>query len=94
MASSFSGRLFATFLGIPYAQSPVGPLRFARPKYLDLNKNTTDTVQEATKIPPKCPQYDEQNDRVVGHENCLNLNIYVPCMCFLPLYIYSNYLLI
>jgi len=47
-----------TFLGIPYAQPPVGDLRFAAPKALS---NEPSRVIRATKYGPVCPQEPSVN---------------------------------
>ncbi|OAF66512.1 hypothetical protein A3Q56_05759 [Intoshia linei] len=64
------------FLGIPYAQPPVGNLRFRLPKWTDLPIN-------ATSYKPDCPQirmgklkYLQKDDYI--SEDCLYLNIFAP----------------
>lgn len=72
---SHSGqKYFAQFLGVPYAEKPLGALRFSPPKPLLSSWNGT--VRDATKEPPKCLQLDETTGDVVGSEDCLVLNIY------------------
>ena len=73
---SYYGRFYAQFLGIPYAQPPIGPLRFARPVPWT-SQNKSDTFN-ATEIPNKCPQYDDNKEVVLGSEDCLTVNVYVP----------------
>ncbi|GBM25434.1 Acetylcholinesterase-1 [Araneus ventricosus] len=67
------------FLGIPFAEPPVGNLRFQKPKPV---KPWTETL-EATKMPPACIQYTSYPfpwvDTLPGKsEDCLYLNIYTP----------------
>ncbi|GIY55997.1 acetylcholinesterase-1 [Caerostris darwini] len=67
------------FLGIPFAQPPVGDLRFKKPKPV---QPWTDTLQ-ATEQSPACIQYTEYPfpwyDSMPGKsEDCLYLNIYTP----------------
>ena len=73
---SYYGRFYAQFLGIPYAQPPIGPLRFARPvPWTSQDKSHTFNT---TEIPNKCPQYDDNKEVVLGSEDCLTVNVYVP----------------
>ncbi|ORY92403.1 Alpha/Beta hydrolase protein [Leucosporidium creatinivorum] len=58
--------------GIPYAQQPIGELRFASPQPLALTNDTT--VQSKIVFGPRCGQYVNG----VLSEECLNLNIYRP----------------
>lgn len=52
-----------SFLAIPYAQPPVGPLRFAAPE----SYNTTyDGVLRATSRAPNCPQFTTGGELVEG----------------------------
>ncbi|XP_015121789.1 venom carboxylesterase-6 [Diachasma alloeum] len=75
---SQNGRKFMAFEGIPYAQPPVGELRFRPPQ--KLSPWTGDMVALKTGAP--CLQYQHtplnQKERIVGSEDCLYLNIYKP----------------
>ncbi|XP_037951686.1 pyrethroid hydrolase Ces2a [Teleopsis dalmanni] len=72
------------FLGVPYAQPPIGDLRFASPKP---HRGWNWTLQ-AKSLKPICPQltntiYDETADSAFARpaqmsEDCLYLNIWVP----------------
>ena len=57
------------FLGIPYAIPPLGPLRFARPKSLDVSFAGT---RKATEYGFSCYQYSNPNFTL--SEDCLTLN--------------------
>ncbi|MET0341961.1 MAG: carboxylesterase family protein [Polyangiales bacterium] len=64
-----------TFLGIPYAQAPVGKLRFAAPE----PALAWDGVKQAVAHGPSCPQ----NPGALSapgpqSEDCLSLNVYAP----------------
>ncbi|KAF9927637.1 hypothetical protein FBU30_003013 [Linnemannia zychae] len=75
------------FLGIRYAQPPVGKLRFREPKKYVAHGSR---VQEATKYGSVCPQQagsDAQarlgtilTNQVLEHEDCLYLNVYTPSL--------------
>lgn len=56
------------FLGIPYAQPPLGPLRFAWPKSLD---TAFTGPRDATEYGFSCMQYGSNFNL---SEDCLNLN--------------------
>ncbi|XP_053988368.1 carboxylic ester hydrolase-like [Hylaeus volcanicus] len=74
---SHYGRKYKAFEGIPYAQPPLGKLRFQPPK--PVQKWTQDLP--ATKKGSECTQYhmlQKNGDKVSGCEDCLYLNIYVP----------------
>uniref|UniRef100_A0A182R0P7 Carboxylesterase type B domain-containing protein n=1 Tax=Anopheles farauti TaxID=69004 RepID=A0A182R0P7_9DIPT len=65
-----------SFRGIHYAEPPIGQNRFARPQYRHLSGDIN-----ATRNGPPCPQPEPSNPyRVVGHEDCLLLNIFTPQM--------------
>lgn len=75
----------AAFLGIPYAQSPVGKLRWQLPKKI----SNYGYRLNATRMGAVCPQF--QNGQFVGQENCLNLNIYRPkANHLLPVLVYIH----
>ncbi|WP_322904270.1 carboxylesterase family protein [Paenibacillus sp. SGZ-1009] len=62
-----------TWLGIPYAKPPVGELRWRAPQ---TPTATPAQTIAATTLPQICTQL--VNDKVVGSEDCLYLNIYRP----------------
>ncbi|XP_048379648.2 uncharacterized protein LOC125448388 isoform X2 [Stegostoma tigrinum] len=68
----WDNRSVECYLGIPYAAPPVNLLRF-QPPQPHLGWNNT---LNATEFGPMCPQ---ELDQVAGNEDCLKLNIYVPC---------------
>ncbi|ORX80468.1 alpha/beta-hydrolase, partial [Basidiobolus meristosporus CBS 931.73] len=72
------------FLNIPYAQAPVGELRWKKPQKLQLGATE---LFDATKTGPSCPQpkaliatFPGISDFVPDQDedNCLNLNIWTP----------------
>nr|WCC58154.1 carboxylesterase [Pharsalia antennata] len=77
---SVSGRKFYAFEGVPYAKPPVGVNRFEEPLPIDPWNGTwmANTVH-------KCLQYrhlsgSDNEDPVIGLEDCLYLNIYTPSL--------------
>lgn len=73
------------FLGVPYAQAPVGKLRFAPPRALE--EHAAGRRLNATTHGPNCyqPQHIKEllsnlldHDDTEMSEDCLTLNIYVP----------------
>ncbi|XP_057380572.1 carboxylic ester hydrolase-like [Daphnia carinata] len=70
---SASGRKFNAFRGIPYAQPPVGDLRFRDPIPA---KPWTAILLDATKEGPACIQADLTTKALAGQEDCLVLNVY------------------
>lgn len=62
------------FYGIPYAQPPVGDLRWADP----LAPQPWDGVRDAAKMGPGCTQYGVGMPVFNADEDCLTLNIWVP----------------
>lgn len=92
------------FLGIPYAQPPVGKLRFREPTpYVPTDESK---VQDATKYGNVCPQQvgnDVQarlgtilTNQVSENEDCLYLNVYTPSLkagstqALLPVIVYIH----
>lgn len=68
-----SGKVADTFLGIPYAAAPVGPLRFAPPQ----RHHGWNSTYQAVQYKPPCPQLPIQRG-VIYIEDCLYLNIWTP----------------
>ncbi|XP_054259144.1 esterase FE4-like isoform X2 [Macrosteles quadrilineatus] len=74
-ATSFRKKKYFSFQGIPYAQPPVGNLRFKDPVPVTSWDGVRDTLKEA----PLCPQKHVILRRSLGEEdNCLALNVYTP----------------
>ncbi|CAK9812183.1 Venom carboxylesterase-6 [Anthophora quadrimaculata] len=73
------GKKYQAFEGVPYAEPPVGKLRFQPPKPVQSWGGNL----SATKKGSICTQYLMKEmaingDRVVGCEDCLYINIYAP----------------
>ncbi|VDN51634.1 unnamed protein product [Dracunculus medinensis] len=84
-AFSANGRLVTEFLGIPFAEPPVGELRFRKPK----PKAPWRKLFNATTLPNSCVQSLDSyfgdfdgatmwNSNVPSSEDCLYLNIFIP----------------
>lgn len=69
---SRSGKVFDAFNGIPYAEAPVGDLRFRNP----VPKKAWDKILHADHERCECPQLE--NGVVRGCEDCLHLSVYSP----------------
>ena len=77
-----SDKTFASFTSIPYAEPPIGKLRFKDP----VAKSSWNHILDATKAPPICAQLSPKNtpnqlqdpEQLLGTEDCLVLNVYVP----------------
>ncbi|XP_046414131.1 esterase E4-like isoform X1 [Neodiprion fabricii] len=69
------GRKVSAFLGIPYAQPPVGNKRFANP----VPAGGWEGIRNATADGNFCPQISG-TDHITffGDEDCLNLNVFTP----------------
>ncbi|KAJ8716839.1 hypothetical protein PYW07_003466 [Mythimna separata] len=66
---------YYSFKGIPYAQPPVGKLRFKAPQ----PPLPWEGIRKATEHGPKCPQKCIFTDVLdLGNEDCLYLNVYSP----------------
>ncbi|RSM46695.1 carboxylesterase/lipase family protein [Amycolatopsis balhimycina DSM 5908] len=63
-----------TFLGVPYAEPPVGELRFRAPRPVPPWSGERD----ATKWAPRAPQPELTGRGFTGDEDCLYLNVYAP----------------
>lgn len=68
------------FKGIPYAQPPVGDLRWKPPVAIDNNSSRCDnSTYDATKFGNMCFQPDLLNFTIFrGSEDCLYLNVWTP----------------
>lgn len=63
-----------TWLGLPYAQAPVGELRWRAPRPATAWSGTL----SALRPPPPCSQPARNTAAIVGAEDCLYLNIHAP----------------
>ncbi|CAK1585711.1 unnamed protein product [Parnassius mnemosyne] len=69
------GGKYYSFKGIPYAEPPVGDLRFKAPQSAKSWKG----VRSAKEFGSSCTQYDLFTDKIIdGSEDCLYLNVYSP----------------
>merc|ERR1711997_1363369 len=78
-AETESGTPYFKFKGIPYAQPPVGALRFQPPH----PSSSWGGTLVATEDGPNCPHkmtFGENIGSYVGEEDCLYLNIYTPSL--------------
>ena len=62
------------FRKIPYAEPPVGNLRFAKPH----PKRPWPGTLDSTKFGPSCVQFVGQTENKIVSEDCLHLNIFAP----------------
>uniref|UniRef100_A0A182PNF0 Acetylcholinesterase n=1 Tax=Anopheles epiroticus TaxID=199890 RepID=A0A182PNF0_9DIPT len=78
--NGMAGEQFQAFLGIPFAQPPVGKLRFADPIP---NGPWNDQLYNASYERAMCLQRNDllPNPPVTGSEDCLYLNVYRPTEC-------------
>lgn len=69
------GRKFLRFSGIPYAKPPIGELRFKSPqKLLKFDKDEIDCTKEGD----ACTHRSDFYQAMIGSEDCLYLNVYLP----------------
>uniref|UniRef100_A0A4D5RA63 Carboxylic ester hydrolase n=1 Tax=Scolopendra viridis TaxID=118503 RepID=A0A4D5RA63_SCOVI len=68
------GNVFYSFRSIPYAEPPVGNLRFKPP----VPKRPWKEEIDATKEAPMCSQRHILINQYTGKEDCLYLNVYTP----------------
>lgn len=71
------GTPYLSFQGIPYAQQPVGNLRFRDPKPLDGWSEIFDATNEGD-VPYTFSFLTKDGLKFVGGDNCLTLNVYTP----------------
>ncbi|CAD0249725.1 unnamed protein product [Spodoptera exigua] len=76
MVQNEYGGSYYSFKGIPYAQPPLGDLRFKAPQ----PPKPWDNIRSAKEFGPRCFQYDlfVNKGEVSGSEDCLYLNVYTP----------------
>ncbi|XP_034484528.1 esterase B1 [Drosophila innubila] len=73
LRKSMYDELYYSFDGIPYAQPPLGELRFKEPQ----DATPWNGVLDCTQPRDKCLQVNRRNNKVEGSEDCLYLNIAV-----------------
>ncbi|XP_069195185.1 carboxylic ester hydrolase-like [Procambarus clarkii] len=76
------GRYFYSFKGIPYAQPPVGDLRFRDP----VPAEGWSQPKNGSLDPTVCPQLSyesllQSQEEIIGSEDCLYLTVHTPNMC-------------
>ncbi|XP_049883816.1 esterase FE4-like isoform X2 [Pectinophora gossypiella] len=75
--TTYNGRKYYSFEGIPYAKPPVAKLRFRDPQPAE----SWTGIRDATKPGNKCAQMDPYGkNALIGSEDCLYLNIYTPSL--------------
>ncbi|XP_049947772.1 acetylcholinesterase-like [Schistocerca serialis cubense] len=72
VSKTFTDKAMFMFEGIPYAEPPVGDLRFQPP----VAKAAWSDVRDALALGSHCPQIED--NEAVGNEDCLHLNVYGP----------------
>ncbi|XP_046419312.1 carboxylesterase 4A-like [Neodiprion fabricii] len=65
------GRRFSAFIGVPFAEPPIGDLRFKQAVPAGPWNGTLD----ASRMPNACIQIEK---KIIGDEDCLYLNVYTP----------------
>lgn len=75
--NTHNGRGIVAFTGIPYAEVPVGNLRFSDP--VD-KAGWNGYYNGGFKENVVCPQFNtwNQDNMFIGQEDCLYMNVYVP----------------
>ncbi|KZV71509.1 alpha/beta-hydrolase [Peniophora sp. CONT] len=69
----------AAYLGVPYAQSPIGERRFRAPVPLNTQKSSS-AIIDASEYPEPCIQSGTDTGEAggAGSEDCLKVNVYAP----------------
>ncbi|XP_041981651.1 venom carboxylesterase-6-like [Aricia agestis] len=87
------GRTFESYRGIPYAEAPVGSMRFQPPKLIQYYRG----MVNATKDGKICPQLSSENNTFAFDdmdEDCLFVNVYTPQRSdrkrLLPVFVYIH----
>lgn len=73
--SSQKGHGIRAFLGVPYAEPPVGSLRFASPRPKAPWTDYIETTVDNKMCPQPAVAYD---NRLIIDEDCLYLNVFTP----------------
>ncbi|EFX78588.1 hypothetical protein DAPPUDRAFT_53255 [Daphnia pulex] len=73
---SSTGKGIYAFRGIPYAQPPVGELRFKDPIPVKPWAGVLNAIHEGS----PCVQLDSILFKMIGNEDCLVLNVYTPAI--------------
>lgn len=68
-----NGKKICSFLGIPYAQPPIGDLRFESPQPLNWTK-----LGNFDEMPDKCAQMNVRTGNTEGDEDCLYVSVFAP----------------
>ncbi|XP_011153045.1 venom carboxylesterase-6 isoform X2 [Harpegnathos saltator] len=71
------GIKYKAFLGVPYATPPIGNLRFQDPKPVANWEGVRTATDDFCNMSAQINQSSDRN--IIGNEDCLYLNIYVPC---------------
>lgn len=73
---SNSGRTIRAFMGIPFAEPPIGDLRFRPAQKVKPWQGVLRTQNQ----PPLCPQFNPfaRSTVIEGQEDCLYVNVYTP----------------
>ncbi|HET6794767.1 MAG TPA: carboxylesterase family protein, partial [Acidimicrobiales bacterium] len=66
----------AVFLGIPYAQAPVGPLRFAAPEAVGRWEGTRPALEYGATAPQPPVGFTIIPEPIIEGDDCLNLNVF------------------
>ncbi len=90
MSHSRNSRYISAYRGIPYAEPPVGALRFAKTRPLKVSP--WNGVLEATKFGSACLHKMAIGpiSWMAGSEDCLYLNVYVPGITKKKVRVYFN----
>ncbi|KAJ8675737.1 hypothetical protein QAD02_011523 [Eretmocerus hayati] len=73
---SMLGMNYFAFKGIPFAQPPIGPLRFKAPQPPLKWSGIRDASENAGDIPMQYQWYGPPPFKMIGSEDCLYLNVY------------------
>ncbi|XP_023336019.1 putative inactive carboxylesterase 4 [Eurytemora carolleeae] len=80
-SSEPNNRKYGSFLGIPYAKPPIGPLRFLPAEPINHFYGPHAPLQ-ATEYKGDCAQLEIGSGKYKGSEDCLYLNVFTPDIHF------------